>query len=183
MSKKIRIEHYKDVCHRHMVIENDEYIDVIFGTIFANRLNSKPVWLYLVAPPGGGKTEILQSLDGPGREIYSLSQLTPQTLISGQIREKRKSDPSLIPKLDGKVLVIKDFTAILDSKWENVNTITGQLRDAYDGSCKKVFGTGKDDLYESKFGIIAAVTPAIDKHILLLFAYLIFEFNQEHLYY
>ena len=115
------LDDFKVTCHKHMVMSNDEYIDVVFGVVLANRLDSKPVWLYLVIPPGGGKTEVLQALDGPGREIYALSILTPQTLISGQILKRGQHDPSLLPKLDGKTLVLKDFTAMLTGKWENLN--------------------------------------------------------------
>ncbi len=166
--KQTPLEKFKALCRKHMVIYDDRYIDVIFGVIFANRLNSKPVWLYLISPPGGGKTEILQSLEQDRREIYAVSILTAQSLISGRILSKGEKDPSLLPKLDGKVLVIKDFTAMLYSKWETLSAILGQLRDAYDGGCRKVFGTGKETEYSSKFGIIAAVTPAIDKHANLL---------------
>ena len=162
--KLTRLELYKQTCRKWLVIENDEYIDVIFGTIFANRLDSQPVWLHLVAPPGAGKTVMLQPLHGV-KEIYSLSNLTPNTLISGQVRKKEYDDPSLIPKLDGKVLVIKDFTTILTKRSESLSEILGQLRDAYDGTCRKVFGTGKNKFYKSKFGVITAVTNEIDKHL------------------
>jgi len=76
----------------------------------------------------------------------------------------KQKDPSLIPKFDGKVVIIKDFTAMLTLRYETFMEITGTLRDAYDGHCRPAFGTGKADTYESKFGIIAAVTNTIDRH-------------------
>lgn len=161
-----RLQKYKDVCHKWLYIENDEYIDVSFGVVFANRLDVKPVWFYLVAPPGGGKTEIVQSFEGHST-IYALTTLTSKTLMSGKIPEpgeKEKNDPSLLPKLDGKILVIKDFTSILSLRSDEIREIFGQLRDAFDGSSRAVYGTGKDTMYKSKFGIIAAVTNVIDKH-------------------
>jgi hypothetical protein len=45
--------------------------------------------------------------------------------------------------------------------------IFGILRDAYDGKTEKVFGTGIKRSYESKFGIVAGVTPAIDSFSIL----------------
>jgi DNA-binding transcriptional ArsR family regulator len=164
---KTRLEEYKEVVHRWLYIEDDDYIDVIFGTIIANRLDSDPVWLYLIAPPAGGKTEIVRSLNGHP-EVYVLSTLTEKTLMSGYEEEPGHQgmpavDPSLLPKLHRKVLVIKDFTSILDMQPKVRKEIIGQLRDAFDGSAKKVFGTGKDIEYKSKFGVIAATTSAIDK--------------------
>ena len=34
----------------------------VLGTVAANRLDGDPVWLLLVGPPGGGKTELLTAL-------------------------------------------------------------------------------------------------------------------------
>ena len=158
-----KLQRFKRVCHKYLVLHDDTYIDVIFGVIFANRLDSKPVWLYLVGAPSSGKTEIIQALTGP--EIYPVTKLTPATLMSGKVEPGRKKiDHSLLPKLNGKVMIIKDFTAILHSRRDNLLEIIGLLRDAYDGMSRAVFGTGKDAVYYSKFGVIAAVTNVIDKH-------------------
>ncbi|OHB52351.1 MAG: hypothetical protein A2Y12_19495 [Planctomycetes bacterium GWF2_42_9] len=166
MKKQLtELERFKEVCRKYLVIENDEYIDVQFAVIFANRfLDSKPVWAYLVGPPGAGKTEILQAF-GDCEGIYMLSSLTANTLISGKICGENEADPSLIPQLDGKVLIIKDFTPILTGRREVRTEVLGQLRDAYDGTSCKAFGTGKAIQYESKFGLITAVTNEIDKHL------------------
>jgi hypothetical protein len=160
---KTRLQQYKGVCHKYLVIENDEYIDVIFGVVFANRTDSKPVWLYIVGPPGCGKTEILQTLSG-STEIYAISSITENTLISGKVLKPGESDPSLVPKLHKKTLIIKDLTAMLGAPSKKVMHIMGQLRDAYDGTCRNAYGTGKDTEYTSKFGLMAAVTNVIDKH-------------------
>jgi len=136
-------------------------LDVIFGTVIANRLPGDPLWLFLVAPPGGTKTEILMTLsDAP--KIYTTSSLTPHALVSGA--SSVAGDPSLIPKLKDKVLVIKDFTTILNMNQTHRDEIFGILRDAYDGKTEKVFGNNVVRSYDSKFGIIAAVTPIIEQY-------------------
>jgi hypothetical protein len=168
ISKKLnarRLKKLKTIIRKYLIIENDDYVDVIIAVILANMyLNSKPVWIYIVGPPGAGKTEILQACDGCNG-IYMLSSLTANTLISGKICGENESDPSLMPQLDGKVLIIKDFTTILTGRREVRAEILGQLRDAYDGTSCKAFGTGKATKYSAKFGIIAAVTNELDKHI------------------
>ena len=157
------LERFKKKCHKYLVIRDDDYIDIIFAVVFANRLDSKPVWLYLVGAPSSGKTEILQALVGP--EVEQISKLSAHSLNSGYVDQKDKSkDFSLLPKLDGKTIIIKDFTALLNSRADTLMEITGQLRDAYDGSTRSVFGSGRDETYRSKFGIIAGVTNAIDRH-------------------
>ena len=138
-------------------------IDAICATIVANRFKGEPLWLFIVAASGGAKTEILLSIFG-WREVYPLSALSRTSLISG-FSSKGGEDPSLLPRLDRKVLVIKDFTTTLSMHGEEQQRIFGDLRDAYDGQMSRAFGTGVGTRsYRSKFGIIAAVTPAIDKY-------------------
>ena len=64
----------------------------------------------------------------------------------------------------GKVLFIKDFTAILNLHRDALQQILGDFRDAYDGEMAKAFGSQAGTRsFRSRFGIVAAVTPAIDK--------------------
>lgn len=156
------IEEMYDVFNKHLQLINNDFIDITYGVVLANRLKGSPIWLYLVGPSGCGKSEVIMSLDDH-RYIVSMTTLTPSTLISGA-NFGDAADPSLIPKLDGKILAIKDFTAILGMNQTHQNEIVSLLRDAYDGSCSKHFGTGKFKKYKSKFGIIAGVTHIIDVH-------------------
>jgi len=135
-------------------------IDVFYGTIIANRLPGDPIWLFLVGPSGCGKSELLLSI-AEASEIYSIDELTPHTLVSGS-SGPGGSDPSLIPQLDGMVLCIKDFTTILEMNANARDEIFGQLRSAYDGKYNKPFGIGILRAFDSKFGIVTGVTPAIE---------------------
>jgi len=137
-----------------------EYLDVLFGTCFGNRLPDDPLWMFLVAAPGGMKSELLMSIAMAPR-IRTMTSLTPHALISGSIGPQG-SDPSLIPQLNGRVLSIKDFTAILSLNSIARDEIFATLRDAYDGQTEKSYGTGVVRRYNSRFGIIAGVTPAIE---------------------
>jgi len=141
-------------------METYEPLDVMFGTIFANRIPGDPVWTFIVAPPGGMKSELLMSLY-KGLNIVSTTSLTSKTLISGAVA-MGGGDPSLLPKLDGKMLVVKDFTAILDLSDDAKNEIFGTLRDAYDGLARKDFGNGLVREYHSRFGIMAGATSIIE---------------------
>ena len=148
---------------RWLTLSDTDSLAVIFGTLLANRLPGDPLWMFLVSPPGGTKSELLMSL-GTSPMTYSLTSLTSHTLISGA-QKVGGGDPSLLPKLNNRVLIIKDFTAILTMPVAIRDDILGQLRDAYDGKSEKVFGTGLRRAYRSKFGIIAGVTPAIDQYV------------------
>jgi len=77
-------------------------------------------------------------------------------------RDEDGNDPSLIPLLDGKVLIWKDFTALMDQGPAVVNKVVGEFRDAYDQYCSKASGKGGVTEYNSRFGMIACVTDRID---------------------
>lgn len=149
-----------DMFKKHLHIPDTTLLDVVFGTVLANRLPGDPLWMFVVAPPGATKTEPLLAFSG-ANVIEILSTLTPHTLISGT-NFGGGGDPSLVPKLNGKVLIIKDFTTILTMPVTEREEIFGILRDVYDGECSKPFGNGIFRKYKSKFGILAAVTPVIE---------------------
>jgi len=149
-----------EVYRKWLHLPSTEVLDVMFGTMIANRLDGDPLWLFLVAPPGGTKTELLNSISSAPNTVTT-SSLTSKSLVSGA-NTVGGGDPSLIPKLDHKVLLIKDFTTILNINVIERDSIFGILRDAYDGKTEKDFGNGIHRSYVSKFGIISGVTPAIE---------------------
>ena len=141
--------------------KSTDIYDVIFGTVFANRIPGDPVWLYLVAPPGGFKTEPLLSLSG-GKLIEIHESVTAPALISGQ--NQGSTDPSLIPKLNGRLLIIKDWTIILGLPEHERKEILSILRGAFDGVCGRTFGNGVRRDFKSTFGLIAATTPINEQY-------------------
>lgn len=153
------LEDVHKVYRKWLHLPNTDAIDVMLATAMSQEMDGPPVWMFLVSPPGGAKTITLSGLTDY-EKAYSTSSLTAHALISGS-NERGAADPSLVPRLNGKVLVIKDFTSILNMRENEKEEIFGILRDAYDGRCGKVFGNGVERNYESHFTIIAAVTPSI----------------------
>ena len=121
---------------------------------------SESVWMYWIAPPASGKTLSVGPMQGHSR-VMMLSTPTPNALMSGY-RDEDGNDPSLIPMLDGKVLIWKDFTALMDQGSTVVNKVVGEFRDSYDQYCSKASGKGGVTEYKSRFGMIACVTDRID---------------------
>lgn len=158
----VPIEEVYEGYRKWLHVPDTDVIDVLYGAMLANRLPGDPLWLFLVGPPGMTKTEFLSSMS-EAKGIEAVSTLTPHALVSGASAQGG-GDPSLIPLLDGKVLVIKDFTAILQMNQIAREEVFGILRDAYDGDITKVFGNYVRREYKDKFfGIIAGVTHAIEQ--------------------
>jgi len=153
----------KAVANKWFYMEDENIIDVVVATYIANRFNADPLWMILIAPPSNTKTELLRAFEGH-KTAYFLSNLTPSTLVSGVKPKKSQPEPSLLPQLNNKLLVMKDFTSILSMRSEARTEIVAQFREIYDGQYTKVFGNGKEINWKGKIGLIAACTPVYDNH-------------------
>jgi hypothetical protein len=143
--------------------EDDRYIsDVLTSVYLSNVVSqvSEPVWIQVIGPPSSHKTESLRPLL-TYMDSIPLSSLTANGLVSGH-RDKDGNDPSLILKLDGKNLVIKDMTALHTMPRADRDKVFGDLRDAFDGSCSKASGMSGFTAYKARFGVVCAVTEVVD---------------------
>jgi hypothetical protein len=114
-----------------------------------------------VGPPSSVKTELLRML-GVTPKICRLSSLTARTFASGL--DTPGAEPSLLTRLTDEVLVLKDFTTVLELPHEERQGVLAQLREIYDGHFDKYWGTGKELHWEGRLGLVAGVTPVIDQH-------------------
>ena len=134
---------------------------IIFSTVFSVQVSGDPLWMYIVSPPGGGKTALLNPLRHCENTVFQ-SSLTAHTLVSGFAGSE---DPSLLPQLQGKTLVLKDMTEVLGKPQHVQDEIFGQLRGAYDGGVERTYGNLQRRVYNDlNFSLVAGVTPMIHGH-------------------
>jgi hypothetical protein len=152
-----------------------QVIRIVLGAIQAHRLDlGDPAWLFVVAPPGCGKTTmtIMGACGLP--DVLMLGDFSENTFLSGFYGHHQ---PGMLEKLghavkDGEtyitdgnaVLMAKDFTTVLSMRREKRAAILGQLREIHDGQFKRAFGTGVTKIWRGRVTIIAAVTPVLDKY-------------------
>jgi len=171
----LKRENFNEVIEdfRSVYAVNQSFIDCLaccFASIISLKIKGNPLWMFIVAPPSSGKTTIVEAFEDSFNYTEHLSKLTATALVSGwkdspsvdDEGNEVNSDPSMLARLRGKVLFVKDFTAVLSMGANDQEKLFGVLRDAYDGSFKQHYGNGLtrsyDDLY---FGIVAGVTHAI----------------------
>ncbi len=147
--------------YKQNMLMNEDLVDalrVIFAVTLSTAVPGDPLWVYIVGPSGGGKTMLLTSLAASPRALV-ISTLSPKALVSGH---RTEPDPSLLPKLNGRCAVFKDFTEVLSMHSVDKDFIWGTLRGAYDGSVYKPYGHGVVRDYKSlHFSLLAGVTPKI----------------------
>lgn len=135
----------------------DLSLKLVLATCLGNMVPGDPIWLYLVSPPGGGKTMILSAMRTSTRTLFR-STLTPASMISGF---NVQPDPSLLPQLNGKTAIFKDGTELLAMHPDARREIYGVLRGAFDGYVHKSFGNGISRAYDVHFNAIIGITQAV----------------------
>lgn len=161
--RKVTIQDIENKFKEFFVLKDKGVVKLVLGTFVANRLSTvnAPVWLLLVAESSGGKTEIIdmfaQLSDDAYKLSYHISDLSPQTFISGM--QNQAAETSLLHKINGRMVFIKDFTTLLQKNKEARREILSQFREIYDGEFNKDFGTGKSVHWKGRIGIIAGLTP------------------------
>lgn len=162
----VTLEELKATVTDWLAIADQDVLEIVLAFSIGEQLPGDPLWLFLIAPPGGAKTEILRAIKG--ERFEHLSDLTNASFVSGLTLgqgEHRKKIDDLLPQLDGKTLLFKDFTTVLEKGREMRQEIFAQLREIYDGQFSKKFGSLDHKVsYEVRFGLIAGVTPVIDRH-------------------
>ncbi len=159
----ISVEKLHETFHKHLELENCDLLDIVMGCTWAMNLPGNPLWLFVVSPPSGSKSETLIPVS-EYHKCRALSNISSKGLISG-FSLSGGADPSLFAELENEVatIIIKDFTPLLEGNETEREEVFGLMRDAYDGSSSKVFGNGiKREYTGLKFNLIAGVTPAID---------------------
>jgi hypothetical protein len=135
----------------------------------ANRkLGGDPVWLMLVGGSGVGKTERLIPLAVMPDVVLESSITGPAALLSGTGKKERAKDATggLLRKLPegGGMLLLKDFTSIIDMHRDARAEVLAALREIYDGRWDRSVGAegGRTLTWVGHVGLVAGCTTAID---------------------
>ncbi len=164
------LQDVKDSFKKFFYLTNYNAIDAILGVAVANLIPGPSLSMYVIAPSGSGKSDIVNGFE-KYNHAYMAGKLTAHTLTSGFIEEGKKrqsvSDKSLLVRLKAEgrhLLVLKDFTTVLEMPSEARQTLFSQFREVTDGKFVSDCGTGDGMKWEGKLGILAACTSAIDQH-------------------
>lgn len=149
----------------HLAVDDTPAADLLLTLAVGNQMTSvtDPLWCWYIGPPGSGKNETLRTF-ADHATTYFISELTDNALMSGYRDDDNPDfDPSLLPHLNDKTVVIEDISSLLELKETSLNKIMGTLRNLY-GDEKQVKSSGSAGArtYHARFGLIIGATPAID---------------------
>lgn len=157
-----------DIFQRWLYLPDAGPVLITLAAVAANLLSGDPVWMLVVAPPGSGKTELLQPLSSLPN-VHPAGTLTEASLLSGSpARERAKDAHGGLLRSVGKfgIIVLKDFTSILSMNREQRGPLLAALREIHDGNWVRHVGVdgGRCLNWSGKCALIGGCTPSIDRH-------------------
>ena len=131
-------------------------------------LPGDPVWVFLVGGSGQGKTERLTPLNDMPHVVLASTLSGEAALLSATARRDRAEHAhgGLLRRVGAKgVLIVKDFTSILEMDRTARGKVLAALREVYDGRWDREVGAegGQTLTWQGKCGFLAACTTTIDK--------------------
>jgi hypothetical protein len=158
----LTIEQLEAEVEKVFLLADKGVVRMVVATVIASRMKLDPLWLMLVGPSSGGKSELINGISGLPF-VHAISDLTVNTFASGMKRTGK--DTSLLLKINNGVMAFKDFTSILGKNREARGEILKQLREIYDGYYVKRTGTGDDITWKGRISSIAGVTEIVYRHL------------------
>ena len=144
-------------------------LEAVLATVAANRVETfDPLWLLVVGPSGGGKTETIAGISGLA-DVHQAATMTEAALLSGTSRREKAATAKggLLREVgDFGILTLKDFGSVLSMHRDARAAVLAALREIFDGEWTRHVGTdgGQALHWAGKLGLIAGATPAIDQH-------------------
>lgn len=163
----MKLADLKKEIEKYQYFEDTDIIDVSLSSVIATRLSlGDPIWLILIGPSSGGKSQILRpiALTDP-KFLHRVDDLTENTFLSGANLGNDKN-ASLLLRIGNKgMIVMSDLTVLFSKNTEARATILSQFRMLYDGEMVKFSGNkDKPVSWKGYLGILAGSTPSIYAH-------------------
>lgn len=131
---------------------------VMLAVNLSVKLGDVPIWTYVVGPPSSGKTTLAEYVGAAYPFGYSISKITG--IFSGF--RTPTGDASMLPKFQGKNVIMKDFTSILKLPAANQDAIYADLRELSDGAANVQYRNAIGMNYTNvRFSMTACVTNVI----------------------
>src|SRR3990167_674395 len=122
------------------------------------------LWLLFVGAPSSGKTEILR-LFKHADCVYFLDSFTLNAFISGERETDKAKVYDLLPQVNNKCLIIKDWTVVFSLDERMTKKVLGDMVGSYDEELTKFSSRRGQITYDSYFSQLGAITPAtLNRH-------------------
>lgn len=152
------LDEVKATLRQHFEIKDWQGVEIIMAAAAAHYLPGEMLWLRIIGASRSGKTEMLRAI-AEHPDCAEIEAITPASLRGGF----RKA-PKLLDRINGKLVIDKDISAILTSRKDMRTEIFGLLRGVKDGKLTADFGSDEGHLsQEARFDWLLASTSYIEQ--------------------
>lgn len=143
----------------------ESLIKAVLAVCISVKLNlPSALWLMVIGVPSSAKTDLVNFLRSSNL-VYFVDTLTQNPFASGYIAPEGKKTYDMLPELNNKCFVVKDYTTIYSLNSETIKKLIGELVSIYDGQFKKFSPTRGLKEYITNFSHIGCITPtALNRH-------------------
>jgi len=140
-------------------------LKVVLAAALAGKYkNNLMLWMLLVGVPSSGKTDLVRLIKGVPFAYY-LDNMTLNAFISGERATSTSKVYDLLPQLDNKCFIVKDWTSIFSLDEAMTKKIIGDMVGIYDKEFTKFSSRRGQVSYSSEFSHIGCITPAtLNRH-------------------
>lgn len=166
--------HFTEVLNKYLHNPDLLAVRCLYSAVAAHYLSGPQVWPLLIAPASSAKSTLLDPIQHL-KHAHKTDEVTANTFISGQLsrepgkKRSAKESPSLLIRLgETPLIVISDFSTILELPSDARRKVFAQLRVIYDGQLRREFGTDEDHEHHGWKGrctIVTATTPDGEREI------------------
>ena len=134
---------------------------IVLAAAKALDLHMRPVWIMLIGPGSVGKTEFFIQSAKAYRPHEVADDLTIPGLLSGS---NKNYDKGVLRRLGKRgLLLVPDFTVILNQSEDKRTAIMGVWRRIYDGEYERKVD-GEQLVWKGSINVILACTNAIERY-------------------
>jgi hypothetical protein len=143
----------------------ESLIKAVLAVCISVKLNlPSSLWLMVIGVPSSAKTDLVNLLRS-FKLVYFVDTLTQNPFASGYIAPQGKKTYDMLPQLNYRCFVVKDYTTLFSLNNETIKKLLGELVSIYDGQFKKFSPTRGLKEYNTIFSHLGCITPsALNRH-------------------
>jgi hypothetical protein len=157
--RPVTLQEVFDAVDRIATEDHHELLELCASVILSAALKEPVVlWVFVTGVPSSVKTDLL-FLFSKVSLVYEVDALTENVFSSGYVAADGSPGHDLLAYLDGRCLIVKDYSSLFGLNRETVKKILSDLCNIYDGKFEKFSPTRGLISYQASFSHVGAITP------------------------
>lgn len=162
------MERFKELVRQNFEIDDMVAIEIVCAVAVSHKIrNSEMLWLRIIGASGTGKTEILRTLSAQDGYCTTMEAITPSAIRGGFVAKLRKGQdrkPMLLERIDGSLVITKEFATMLTKDLIAQKEVFGLLRAVQDGELDADYGSEQGHLHQkTRFDWILGTTQYVER--------------------